>query len=403
MPLPYVVRGAIGLLSLGCAAKYMGLISHAWPALEPDVVVTEAGDRPIVQTSMYQAQASFSDSGFPALPSGNGGAPAASALPDLSGLPAASTAGPPPMVMPGTSDGGVGLPGLPPSGVDGSAGGLLPEPTSMPMVSPASSQALSGARGLPSSARGPSNAPPPAMNNGLPPSRTSAPQQPPQSAPSRAATNTIPGRTIGFQNQGNLRQVGQSEDLRAINDRNGLRSAANQSNLGRGTGNVATGLPYVTPAPRSRYATSPYNQALFMNAAYNRQRAVTPAPSTVAGGGVTGSLASAQTRLANASMAQPYIYPTAYQCNPVLPQYAQAPTLPPTYPQAGAVPGSAIPPTVTPNLAPGLYASDNSGYSPIFSLGQEGYNVQIGRGIIGQPTVYVPGQPVRNFLRYLSP
>jgi hypothetical protein len=27
----------------------------------------------------------------------------------------------------------------------------------------------------------------------------------------------------------------------------------------------------------------------------------------------------------------------------------------------------------------------------------------VGRGIIGQPTVYVAGQPIRNFLRYLSP
>jgi hypothetical protein len=27
----------------------------------------------------------------------------------------------------------------------------------------------------------------------------------------------------------------------------------------------------------------------------------------------------------------------------------------------------------------------------------------LGKGIIGQPKVYVSGQPVRNFLRYLSP
>lgn len=67
------------------------------------------------------------------------------------------------------------------------------------------------------------------------------------------------------------------------------------------------------------------------------------------------------------------------------------------------VPGAVAPPTLPPNLTPQLYTPDNSGYRPLFSLGQENYNVQIGRGIIGQPTVYVPGQPVRNFMRYLFP
>lgn len=78
----------------------------------------------------------------------------------------------------------------------------------------------------------------------------------------------------------------------------------------------------------------------------------------------------------------------------------------PTIPSNGVpafVPGAVAPPTLPPNLAPQMYTPDNSGYRPLFSLGQENYNVQIGRGIIGQPTVYVPGQPVRNFMRYLFP
>jgi hypothetical protein len=87
------------------------------------------------------------------------------------------------------------------------------------------------------------------------------------------------------------------------------------------------------------------------------------------------------------------VYPTQYQCTPGAA----------TYPGLGAVPGNYVPPTLTPNLTPGTYSPNNSGYTPIFSLGQENYNVQIGRGIIGQPTVYVPGQPFRNFMRYLSP
>jgi hypothetical protein len=73
----------------------------------------------------------------------------------------------------------------------------------------------------------------------------------------------------------------------------------------------------------------------------------------------------------------------------------------------GGVPGGApytyAPPTVTPNMAPGLYAPNNSGWRPLFTLGQENYNAQLGRGLFGQPTAYVSGQPVRNFFRYVFP
>jgi hypothetical protein len=36
-------------------------------------------------------------------------------------------------------------------------------------------------------------------------------------------------------------------------------------------------------------------------------------------------------------------------------------------------------------------------------LGQQKNPVQLGRGIIGQPVAYVPGQWFRNWLRYVSP
>ncbi len=42
-------------------------------------------------------------------------------------------------------------------------------------------------------------------------------------------------------------------------------------------------------------------------------------------------------------------------------------------------------------------------FRPIVSLTPAPANVMIGQGILGQPKVYVPGQPVRNFLRYLTP
>ncbi len=70
-------------------------------------------------------------------------------------------------------------------------------------------------------------------------------------------------------------------------------------------------------------------------------------------------------------------------------------------PYAG-IPGNVAPPTMMPNQVPtGLYG--NPGFRPLIGLGQDNYNVQLGRGIIGQPVAYVVGQPFRNFLRYLAP
>jgi hypothetical protein len=70
-------------------------------------------------------------------------------------------------------------------------------------------------------------------------------------------------------------------------------------------------------------------------------------------------------------------------------------------PYAG-IPGNIAPPTYMPNQVPaGLYG--NTGWRPLFGLGQDNFNVQLGRGIIGQPVAYVVGQPFRNFLRYVFP
>jgi hypothetical protein len=51
-------------------------------------------------------------------------------------------------------------------------------------------------------------------------------------------------------------------------------------------------------------------------------------------------------------------------------------------------------PSVTGNAAP---------LPSLFTLGQQNNPVQVGQGIIGQPVAYVPGQPIRNFIRYLFP
>lgn len=67
-------------------------------------------------------------------------------------------------------------------------------------------------------------------------------------------------------------------------------------------------------------------------------------------------------------------------------------TLPPTTVPADALP---LPPVQT--VIPG-----SPGFRPLISFGQERYPVQVGQGIFGQPTAYVPGQSIRNAIRYLT-
>ena len=44
-----------------------------------------------------------------------------------------------------------------------------------------------------------------------------------------------------------------------------------------------------------------------------------------------------------------------------------------------------------------------SGYRPLWPVVTMPPNYFVGRGVLGQPKVYVPGQPIRNVLRYLTP
>lgn len=98
---------------------------------------------------------------------------------------------------------------------------------------------------------------------------------------------------------------------------------------------------------------------------------------------------------------------------PVAGGYPQTPLG--TYPNA-AIPGATYPgaigvapygvtpaaPATTPyggmTVIPG-----QSKYHPLVSMGQQQHPVQVGQGILGQPKAYVPGQGVRNFIRYLTP
>ena len=95
-------------------------------------------------------------------------------------------------------------------------------------------------------------------------------------------------------------------------------------------------------------------------------------------------------------------------CYMVEPTYANtngcaSPPMANTLPYSG-IPGTVVPPTMMPNQVPqGLYSNSSSGFRPLIGFGQDANNVQLGRGIFGQPKAYVPGQFFRNSLRYITP
>lgn len=144
---------------------------------------------------------------------------------------------------------------------------------------------------------------------------------------------------------------------------------------------VASGYPFVSPPPGQRYLTSPYMGPKNLPIQYTSyQRNVSyqqPVPGTVMPQNVQPTMGQPVYNPNN-----PGVYPVNYQC-------------------ADGAMGAYVPPTYTPNSS--MYSANNNGYRPLFSLGQENYNVQLGRGLYGQPTVYVPGQPIRNFFRYIFP
>lgn len=210
----------------------------------------------------------------------------------------------------------------------------------------------------------------------LPPSQLPSPFRP-------ASTDLRAVQNAGLQNpeQANPAQDNQGNDLRPVRPTMQRGFGPNTRTI-----EVASGYPFVSPAP-GNYPTSQYSGSVFRPIAYQNVVQSPQAPLSAAVANTQPTLPQFQNAPGSG------IFPAQYQCTPGAP----------IYPPTGAVPGNYVPPTLTPNLAPGMYSPNNSGYTPFFSLGQENYNVQIGRGIIGQPTVYVPGQPVRNFLRYLSP
>ncbi len=316
------------------------------------------------EVRFYQAAGSLSDGGLPALPDFNANA----------GVP------------PGNSSTAIAPPELPPSfPAAGGSSAAIALPAAPPVLPDVPSNGLRSSTGT---GRIPSA--------GIEASASAASQRgvPAQTAQLSSAGGGRSG------NPGNVAPAG----LRGIpssagggGSKTGGATPGDARSEGRlDPRSIATGLPYVTPAP-GRYPTSPLNPTLFQTAAY--QQAVLPpgAPGgTAPSANVLPQYAPPPAVGSTGRYAQPGIYPTSCQsAYGVVPQ--------PAVPSTGAVGGNFVPPTLTPNWNPNLYAPNNAGFRPLISLGQENYNVVLGRGIIGQPTVYVPGQHIRNFLRYLSP
>jgi hypothetical protein len=100
-----------------------------------------------------------------------------------------------------------------------------------------------------------------------------------------------------------------------------------------------------------------------------------------------------------------YQPPPGYVAPPA-PVAAAPVTAAPLSPAPVAGPITPAPVVAAPTFVPGAPIVANPTGAPAGSLmtfGQEKYQVQIGRGLFGQPVAYVPGQKFRNWCRYIFP
>ena len=145
---------------------------------------------------------------------------------------------------------------------------------------------------------------------------------------------------------------------------------------------------FATPPSASDYAAIPQPQLDNAFATMDNCRNIT-GPSTYRAAGFFGC---SQPAAYTSPVYGPPVYgaPTSYVPPPS--QVAPAVALPPgaTYAPIGMT--GSVPPVL-----PG-----SPGYRPLFTLGQEKNPVQVGQGFWGQPVAYVPGQTLRNGLRYIS-
>lgn len=117
------------------------------------------------------------------------------------------------------------------------------------------------------------------------------------------------------------------------------------------------------------------------------------------------STAKQPAKLAVAPISEPvagYDYAPAPGALPVPSGSVEVPTI-----SGPSVSGRVVlPPPPGPVQVPAtIYSSREPSYAykPLVPVVATPPTIHLGRGILGQPTVYVPGQPVRNFFRYFSP
>lgn len=85
-------------------------------------------------------------------------------------------------------------------------------------------------------------------------------------------------------------------------------------------------------------------------------------------------------------------------CQPVVPSSCTTPVAPP--PRTYSAPVQVLPPSTPLVTQPGQVQAPARA---LVSFGQERNVVQVGQGLWGQPVAYVPGQGVRNWIRYMFP
>lgn len=130
--------------------------------------------------------------------------------------------------------------------------------------------------------------------------------------------------------------------------------------------------PLVQPRLDSNFATLENCRNISAPSGYRSDRILTCSPTT-----------SYVTTVGATAPPAAYVPPPAQLGAPVI--------LPP------AVAAPVIPFATAQTVIPGP-----AGHRPLISFGQERYPVQVGQGIFGQPTAYVPGQTFRNAIRYIT-
>jgi hypothetical protein len=93
--------------------------------------------------------------------------------------------------------------------------------------------------------------------------------------------------------------------------------------------------------------------------------------------------------------------PTIEYDSPTTPPIPQPVPAPAQVPQGTTVLRPIAPPVVVYRPAP-IY-QPRWVYRPVVPLARPPKTYVVGRGVLGQPKVYVPAQPVRNILRWISP